>query len=149
MKGKKKLSISGFKCKRGMTHESFFNIFDILMVATVIVAILLFINDVVQQTIFEKNYMARDMSILINTLYAAPGEVVYNYNENVQGFIFDIADNNVNVYRKQDKDTLNVFYPFAKNNNIPIQDKTLSYEKERVKIKFHKSAEFISVDKPD
>ena len=142
---KKKRTISIFNDKRGIAHELFFNIFELVLAAIVLLALLYFINDVAAQTIFEKNYMARDLAALTNKIYAAPGEVTYNYNENVQDFKFDFVGNKIEVSGVQDKDSTNVFYLFAKNTNMPMADKTLEYKKENIHIKFSKSSDAISV----
>ena len=135
--------------KKGMTHELFFNVFELVLASIVLLAILYFIHDVANQTIFEKNYLARDLSALLNKIYAAPGDVAYDYNENIAGFTFDFVGNKVDVHSKEGKDSANVFYPFAKNDMIPFTDKTLNYEKGPFKIKFSKSPQFVSIDKPD
>ena len=137
-----------FNSKKGMTHELFFNVFELVLASIVLLAILYFIHDIANQTIFEKNYLARDLSVLLNTIYAAPGDVAYDYNENIAGLTFDFIGNKVQVHSKEG-DSSNVFYPFAKNDLLTFQDKTLSYDKDSVKIKFLKSQESVSVDKPE
>ncbi|MBI4453244.1 hypothetical protein HY636_01230 [Candidatus Woesearchaeota archaeon] len=148
MVSKEKESTSVFCSNRGMSHDLFFNIFELVLASIILLALLYFINDISEQTIFEKNFMARDLALLINTIYAAPGEVKYNYNENMEGFIFDFSDSKVEIKRKQDDESANVFYPFAKTKNIPFSDKRLNYEKEIVKIIFSKSADSVDITKP-
>ena len=138
-----------FNSRKGLSHELFFNVFELVLASIVLLALLYFVNDIAKRTIFEKNYMARDTAILLNTLYSAPGEVIYNYNEKVEDFTFDFLNNEVKLYGKEDKEFTNIFYPFAQNKNIPFQDKKLNYEKENVKIKFQKSDDFMSAGKPD
>jgi len=139
---------SVFNCKKGMTHELFFNVFELVLASIVLLALLFFVNGIVKQTIFEKNYLARDLAGLINTVYAAPGELTYRYNENAAGFTFDFGSGKVDV-RSESKDPENVFYPFAKNDRISFQYKTLSYAKDSVKIEISKSPESVSVDKQE
>ena len=143
------LKIHIFNNRKGLSHELFFNVFELVLASIVLLSLLYFVNDIAKQTIFEKNYMARDIAVLLNTLYAAPGEVTYNYNEKVEYFSFDFSNNEVKVYGKDDKESTNIFYPFAQNKNVPFQDKKLTYEKESVKIKFQKSRDFMSASKPD
>lgn len=135
--------------KGGIVHEQFFNIFEIALAILILLALLKFIYDISNKTIFEKNYMARDLAILLNTLYSAPGEVRYDYSENIEGLVFDFAGNKVEILTKKDEESTKVFYPFGKNKNLQFLDKELIYENEKVKIIFLKSKELLNIAKPD
>ncbi len=137
-----------FSCKKGMTHELFFNVFELVLASIVLLALLFFVHGIAKQTIFEKNYLARDLAVLLNAVYAAPGELTYKYNENAAGFTFDFASGKVDV-RSESKDPSNIFYPFAKNDRILFQYKTLSYATEPAKIEISKSPESVSVGKQE
>ena len=137
MQGKKRGRL--FNDKSGISHDLFFNVFELILAAIVIIALFKFVNDVAEQTIFAKNYFARDMSLLVNALYAAPGEVSYIYNEDTSNFIFDFNSNKLTVYEEGDtEENRNILYFYAENENIPFQDTALSHE-EGKKIKFSKS----------
>ena len=128
-----------FNNKHGISHDLFFNVFELILAAIVIIALFKFVNDVAEQTIFAKNYFARDMSLLVNALYAAPGDVDYIYNESTSKFIFDFNSNRVTVYEEGDsEDNRNILYFYEENKNIPIQDTTLILE-EGKRIRFSKS----------
>jgi hypothetical protein len=135
----KKIGARLFNNKKGISHDLFFNVFELILAAIVIIALLQFVNDVAEQTIFAKNYFARDISILVNALYAAPGDVDYIYNEDTSKFIFDFNSNRLTVYEEKDpEDNRNIFYFYAENKNYPFQDTALSHEDGR-RIKFSKS----------
>ena len=129
-----------FNNKNAISHDLFFNVFELIMATIVIIALFKFVNDVAEQTIFAKNYFARDMSLLVNALYAAPGKVTtYTYDEDTSGFIFDFKDNRLTVYEDGDSvDNRNIFYLYAENKNFPFHDATLT-PSEGEKIKFSKS----------
>ena len=117
-----------FKGKKGISDEIFFNVFEIILAIIVIVSLLNFINDVSEQTIFEKDYLARDMALLINTLYTAPGDVSYTYNENApkSKFIYEFSPNKVEVYGKEEALQQNhPFYMFAENKYISLAYTTI------------------------
>lgn len=138
--------------KKGIIHEMFFNIFEIVLAFIVILALFNFVNDIVKQTIFEKNYLARDLAVLTNTIYAAPGELIYNYNENVKEFEFSFGfkPNNIEIYeniKKQKELAAIVTYPFAEDKTIPFGYKIIYNDKGSVKIQFIKSKEGIDVEK--
>ena len=42
------------RSKKALSHEIFFNIFELALVAVVTLALFLFISDVAEQTIFQK-----------------------------------------------------------------------------------------------
>src|SRR3989338_359714 len=129
-----------FNNKNAISHDLFFNVFELILATIVIIALFKFVNDVAEQTIFAKNYFARDMSLLVNALYAAPGKVTtYTYDEDTSGFIFDFKDNRLTVYEDGDSvDNRNIFYLYAENKNFPFHDATLT-PSEGEKIKFSKS----------
>ncbi len=137
-----------FNCKRGVSYDVFFNVFEFVLAFIVALALFNFVNDVIEQSIFEKNYLARDLALITNTLYASPGEVVYIYNEDTDNFVIDFSGNTDEGYNKvsvyfEEEENRNIFYLFAEDKNIPFQYKILSGE-EDLKIEFHKSD--ISVD---
>jgi len=136
---RKKRGANLFKYKNGISHDLFFNVFELILAAIVIIALFRFVNDVAEQTIFAKNYFARDISLLVNALYAAPGKVTYTYAENTSKFILDFNDNKLTVYEEGDsEDKRNIFYLYAENKNLPFQDTTLRYQEDK-KINFLKS----------
>ena len=139
--------INLFKGKKGISDEVFFNIFELILAMIVIVSLLKFINDVSEQTIFEKNYLARDMALLINTLYTAPGDVSYIYNEDTANFkfIYGFMPNKVEVYEKEEALQQNhPFYPFAENKKIKFGYDKIEY-KEDLRIRFSKGADEIGI----
>ena len=138
-----------FNDRKGISHEIFFNVFELVLAFIVVLALFTFVNDVAKQTIFEKNYLSRDLAILVNTVYAAPGDLEYTYNENAGKsiFIFDFKPDKIEIYGQEEKESsVHVYYPFAENKNIPFRYKTLNSDKERVKIEFFKTNEYLDVD---
>ena len=148
---KKKGSRLIFNNKNGINQELFFNIFEVVLAFIVILSLFYFINDVVKQTIFEKNYLARDLAILVNTIYSAPGDVNYDYKENSDKFqfVFNFTPNKVEVYSYEEKEPgEHLNYLFGEDKIIAFGYKNLIYDKENVKIEFLKSDDYINIDKP-
>lgn len=129
-----------FKNKKASTisHDLFFNVFELVLAIIVILALFNFVSDVAKQTIFEKNYLARDMAILINILYSAPGDVAYYYDENTDKFTFDFQPNKIVIYKPEDKENPQS-YPFAENKNMQFRYNTLTSKQDRERIVFSKS----------
>ena len=135
----KKRGAKLFNNKSGISHDLFFNVFELILAAIVIIALFKFVNDVAEQTIFAKNYFARDMALLVNALYAAPGEVSYIYNEDTSKFRFAFNSNKLTVYEEGDsEDNRNIIYFYAENENTPFPDITVINEDGK-RIRFSKS----------
>lgn len=154
--------------KKGISHEIFFNVFEIILAAIVVLALLNFIRSVVDSTIFEKNYLSRDLAILTNIIYGAQGDVVYTYKEKTGKFpfTFDFRPNKIEVdesrkltasiplgenkkLHEQEKEELTgtVSYPFGENKNLVFGYTTLESGKGEVKLNFIKSGDSVSVNK--
>jgi len=134
--------------RKGISHDLFFNVFELVLAFIVILALFQFITDVVEQTIFEKNFLARDLSVLVNTLYAAPGNVVYNYDEDMDNFILNFEKNKISVFEKgENEDDVTTFYLFAENNEIPFIVNKLEVNSKKITIIFDKSERNLKVDK--
>jgi len=145
MCGKKRRRNLIFNNKKGLSHELFFNIFELTLAAMIALALFLFVSDVAEQTIFQKNFLVRDLALVVNTLYTAPGDVVFNYGEDTSKFTLEFTENKITVTRKGVEDNSNIFYLFAENKKIPFLYKTLTFDEED-KIGFFKSSQIIEVD---
>jgi len=136
----KKRGIRYINNRKGLTHEIFFYVFGLVLAAIVALALFNFAKEVVEQTIFEKNYLARDIAILVNTLYAAPGDILYTYGEDIDGFILDFNGNRISVYEKREETKeAKIFYLFAKKAGITFSDIRLNENGMTDKVGFFKS----------
>ena len=136
-----------FNNRKGI-HLEFFTVFELVLAAIVIISLIMFVEDVVRQTIFEKNFLARDIAILVNTLYASPGAVAYDYGEEIDEFVLWFEDNRISVYGKKEKrEDVSTFYLFADRKNMPFPPKTINERAEKTKIGFFKSEHDINADK--
>ena len=151
----KKRAAALFSSKKAISHEMFLNVFELVLAAIVILALLSFVKSVVNNSIFEKNYLSRDTSILLNTIYSAPGDVSYSYKENTgkSSFILKFSPGRVEVndasdhksvldyvsgvnilskkgegksHEKEDeKSNTHVFYLFAANKDFTLTYATI------------------------
>lgn len=104
--------------KKGMDIELWFNVFELVIVFVAGLVLLETVNSEVKGTAFEKNYFARDSALLINTIYASPGDIEYNYPDKTGNFIFDFKQNKVGVYEQHELVEGGVAgYPFAEDIN--------------------------------
>ncbi len=95
----KKRVISISRNKKGISYIVFFDTFQAILGIIIALALLNFVWSVIEHTIFEKNYLARDLGTLANTIYSAPGDVNYNYEEQTGkfSFIFGFSPNKIEV----------------------------------------------------
>lgn len=135
------------KNKKGAEHDLFIMVFELFMVAFIGLAIFNFVKDAATQTVFEKNYLSKDISSLINTLYSSPGEIEYAYNENTKPFILDFRQSQLEIYKKEEKSSPHIFYPFAEDKGIKFNHVVLDNSGEYSAILFYKSANSLDVRK--
>ena len=131
--------------KRGMSHDIFFNVFELIVALIVAVALLSFVTDVAEGTIFEKNYIARDLSLLVDTIYTAPGDVEYTYVENTNRFIVDFSESKIKVLNNEKENTPETFYLFGENKKIPVSYTKISFLPLNHNIKFTKSSNLLGI----
>lgn len=72
-----------FKGKRGLTNIQFFIIAEAVLAIIVFIALLSYIQGVATDSLFEQNFLARDVGLLIDSAYAAPGELSVNYDVSI------------------------------------------------------------------
>jgi hypothetical protein len=107
----------GINCKGDIPSQALFFLFEILMVMVVLVALLSYVDSIKKNTLFEKNYLARDIALTLNTLGTVPGNIFYLYsNPKVELKNFDIILNNnfAGVKEKEEKSNI-VSFPYADN----------------------------------
>ncbi len=128
-----------------MSHSMFFTLFEFLLAFIVLLALFQFVAQNAEHTLFEKNYLSRDFALLLNTIYAAPGDITYTYAEGTQKFSFDASGNQVRVMQlmQGQKDELPVSYPYFQNMQFPLSAQALQ-EKRPITIKKAKAGVLIS-----
>ncbi len=72
-----------------------------------------------------KEYLSKDISLVIESLMASPGNVKINYSSDVSGYIIDIQQNSVAVYSNNPEDGMQSFFIPSSNikmNNIKLEN---------------------------
>ncbi|MBS1267038.1 MAG: hypothetical protein MAG795_01009 [Candidatus Woesearchaeota archaeon] len=94
--------------KRAMTTEIMYLILDLLIASIFLLFLTGFIYSSVKgNTIFVKNYITRDIALMIETGVASPHYLKYIYQENVTDFSISVSNNKVNIWDG------------GKENNVP------------------------------
>jgi hypothetical protein len=65
--------------KRGTDTILYFRIICVVIAVGLFIIILSFVIEASKNTIIKKNYGAKDIALLITTLYASPGDASYEY----------------------------------------------------------------------
>ena len=134
--------------KKGMDIELWFNVFELVIVFLVGLVLLDTVNSEAKGTAFEKNYLARDSALLINTIYASPGDIEYSYPYKTDNFIFDFKKNKVGVYEQHEAIEGGIIeYPFAEDTTYTFfYTKLLPRNIQEYKIVYSKSKNNINVN---
>lgn len=132
-----------FNSKIAMDIDLWFNTFELLIVFIVGLALFEFVSSESTGSAFEKNYFARDNSLLINTIYASPGDLLYNYPEKMEKYVIDFKQNKVEIYEEKEfVDAGTIGYPYSEDKNYEFAYKKVG---PNVKISYIKTKEGITV----
>lgn len=134
MKGEKYVSLSGeiksyiynlyqipFMKKRGVLDKRgdineylLFTIGEVVFVVLIFWALLSYVDSIEEDTLIEKNYLARDLALIIDTIYAAPGNLYYFYSFekiNLTKFTFGFNKQRAIVVEKEGSQQIK--FPYA------------------------------------
>ena len=81
-----------------------------------------FIDQVAEKTTFEMNFLARDLSLLIDSVYASPGNLMIDYPNSTFWFSFAFNDRTVKVFEgKEVVKSIRTYYPFIENQGLVLE----------------------------
>jgi hypothetical protein len=87
-----------FQGKRAQTeHESLWTTIELVFFALFMISLLLFVSNVWKNTTYEKNFLARDLALTLDTLYMSPQQVSWLYPHNATKYQLRLDQNNVRV----------------------------------------------------
>jgi len=117
--------------KRGMEREQLYLLGEAIFATIILLSLLVYTRDVANGSLFEQNFMARDLALLIDTAYAAPGDVSLTYTtkldqkkvfilENIpnQTFSIQFEQSRVNVYPNESIFENPRTYYFGRDSNV-------------------------------
>ena len=87
------------KSKRGETwvETVFVPVLQLLLVVVLLFLVMYRINAVTSQKAFDETYQARDLAMLIDTLFLSPGEVYLEYDHYQPGSRITLSNGGVSV----------------------------------------------------
>jgi len=109
------------KGKKGdMEQTIYFVIFEIILVAITAIALFNYTNNLAKSTSFEREAMSRDLALLIDTIYMAPGNLHYTYDNNYTTFDFRVIFGNSIVEVSEEGKPITPFFYYGANPNIKM-----------------------------
>jgi hypothetical protein len=126
---------------------------DLLIAVIVFLMLLSYVDQLGESLTFERDFLAKDIALLVDTLYASPGSLTLKYPQNTFWFGYQLKDNEVQVIEKG-LISKKSYGQFTKDTKLDLQSKELFPEKEfedkRTFIeKFFSPSTMFSTYKPD
>ncbi len=112
--------------RRG-TQKTYFVLAELVLLVLIAVAFMAFVVQLATNTMMEKNYLARDLALVLDTAYASPGNLNYEYGGNASKFI--VAFDNARVGVKMPSDPLAKEYWFADSGQGTLTEEFTEPEK--------------------
>jgi len=111
--------------KATIEHAELVLIAEFIAACLILVILLAWVNNTTTNKSFDKNFIARDVSLLTSTIYSSPGNLLYKYQANEE-YMFDFNNYQTKVSFQDDK--FPVHYPCRKNDNLLFGNKPLTSE---------------------
>ena len=104
--------------KKGMEERLYFWIFYFVVLIIILLGLFTYVNNLAGKITFDQDYLARDLALVLNTVYASPGNIEVSYSiPKKNDFLFIIEDGLVIV--RQGNDVLNErSYPFQEDTYV-------------------------------
>jgi N-acetylmuramoyl-L-alanine amidase len=86
--------------KGSITGEIWLFVVELLLIGFCFISLMNFVFTLQKNTLYEKNYLSRDISLIINALYASPGIAKYEYkagNVKLNEFKFMLEEGKIGV----------------------------------------------------
>lgn len=110
--------------KRGqMQHELMITIFDLVLIGMLFLSLMGYVSSIQSMDFVKKEYLSKDLALLINTVYASPRDITVYYDSGISDFTFEFQNQRATVYETEVEkgEPTKVYYPFAIDRNIARQ----------------------------
>ena len=116
------------KMKKRGVEELFFTMFSLLVLGLVLIAGLGAVRSIRENTYIERLYIVNDLSALVSTLYAAPGDLILLYPRTVtKKYVVSFFQNNVGVKLPDEQIPTKAYY-LADANLAPLAAELINPE---------------------
>lgn len=142
-----------FHNKRGILEKPLWFLIDLIITVIVIYYSATYVDQITSTTVFEKNFLSKDIALLIDSLYSSPGEVLLKYPQKTLWFSYEFDHNRVKVFEEKLFASSQESY-FIEDKNLKFSPVTLSPQKEIENKKsfidkYFSSANIFSIRTPD
>jgi N-acetylmuramoyl-L-alanine amidase len=107
------------------THHIYLTLFELILVALVLLALLSYVKSIEKNTILQKSYLSKDLALLTSTIYASPGNVNYVYvHPKIDLTQFKLVFDSSQVTVAESSTTsvsTPIYYPYALDQNLKFQ----------------------------
>lgn len=100
----------------------------VIVFGVIFFGLISFVDDIRNNSLFEKIFLSKDTAILIDTLYVAPGSVEVNYPKDTFWFSYHFAPGEVEVY-----DTTDEIEP-RREKHLFTDDSKVDFEEKEFKL---------------
>jgi hypothetical protein len=98
------------------------------MIILLIVIALLFLKAYKegQDTKYDKLFLAKDIAMFVDSIYASPNELVIKYPQNTYDYSYKFEESKITVFKKSESEILGQSYIFSEEKNIKFEYKTIN-----------------------
>ncbi|HLC61470.1 MAG TPA: hypothetical protein VJI52_00450 [Candidatus Nanoarchaeia archaeon] len=118
-----------FSFRKSQANE----VYHVLIQAAIALAVYLtmqaYIDSVSKDTLFEKVYLSKDSGLLMDTVYGSPGELTYEYKNDLVGlnrFKFSFKNQRASIDEAESKSKLTAEQPYGEDMNAPYSGNDIS-----------------------
>lgn len=115
--------------KKGILEKPLWFMIDLIITVVIFYYSATYIDQITSTTVFEKNFLSKDLSLLIESLYISPGNVALKYPQKTLWFSYEFDHNKVKVFEKRLFESYSEAY-FIEDRNLKFDPVTLSPQKE-------------------
>jgi hypothetical protein len=116
--------------KKGQIDLPVATLIEIIIVAVFVTLMFIRAAKEIDSHKFEKRYLAKDMSIFIDTLYASPNPLFIKYPQNTQDYSFVFKESKTIVLWQKESELLGESYYFSEDPNLEFGYKSILYNPE-------------------
>ena len=118
-----------FLFRKSQTNEVYHVLIQVAIALAVYLTMQAYIDSVSKDTLFEKVYLSKDSGLLMDTVYASPGELNYEYKNDLVGlnrFKFSFKGQKASVNEAEGKSKLTAGQPYGEDTNAPYSGNDIS-----------------------
>lgn len=119
----------GFFCnKRAVINEAYHILIQIFIAISAFWIMQSFIDSVVEDTLFEKEYLSNDLALITEAIYSSPGDIYYEYDNpkaNLYTFNFNFREQSVSIKEAGAEKPIAISVAYGEDKNINNELKEL------------------------